>query len=415
MSTVQYIGARYVPKFYVNSLDGSTEWEVNVTYEPLTWVTLSNNSMYISRKTVPDNIGTPASNPDYWLEVGQFNGYIQNLQDQIDAINEELGVLEDARNDKKMLLIADSYGMHPRATVHWTDQIQVLYPSARAKSISSIGFATDTALNPDFNFLGQLTEFYNELTQSERDEITDIVVCGGWNDARFLTQGGDATTIQTRIVEFVDYANTNFKNALVHVGFIAWQTPDNGQPGDTTMGDLNRACFIYEYTRHTNLHVLNGVDAIMKNCAYQDISFFHPNDSGGVRLGLGILSAMFGGFTYSNSKTLSNADVTWGAGNSGTIQGHVDTQGNIIKFYMMITGLTADVSGDSTLFTFNDDALPWGHNEGVIVDIYDFAHDKMVYGSILSTREFDVYARTGAQTYSSGVLIVTGMIDAKYN
>lgn len=87
MSVVQYIGARYVPKFYVNSVDGTTEWETNVTYEPLTWVSTPNGSMYMSKKTVPDNIGSPAQYSDYWLEVGQFNGYIQQLQDEIDIIN----------------------------------------------------------------------------------------------------------------------------------------------------------------------------------------------------------------------------------------------------------------------------------------------------------------------------------------
>ena len=86
---LQYIGARYVPIFYQNSLDPtSSEWEVNVTYEPLTWVSLPNGYMYISKKEVPANIGTPASNPDYWIEAGQYNAYIQSLQDQIDDMND---------------------------------------------------------------------------------------------------------------------------------------------------------------------------------------------------------------------------------------------------------------------------------------------------------------------------------------
>lgn len=86
---LQYIGARYVPIFYQNSLDPtSSEWEANVTYEPLTWVSLPNGYMYISKKEVPANTGTPASNPDYWLEAGQYNAYIQNLQDQIDDMQD---------------------------------------------------------------------------------------------------------------------------------------------------------------------------------------------------------------------------------------------------------------------------------------------------------------------------------------
>ena len=86
---IQYIGARYVPIFYQNSLDPtSSEWESNVTYEPLTWVSLPNGYMYISKKEVPANVGTPASNPDYWLEAGQYNAYIQSLHDQIDDMQD---------------------------------------------------------------------------------------------------------------------------------------------------------------------------------------------------------------------------------------------------------------------------------------------------------------------------------------
>lgn len=96
MSVLQYIGARYVPKFYVNSVDGSTRWENNVEYEPLTWATLPNDEMYLSKKTVPVAIGTPADNEEYWLKVGDFNGYIRQLQDAVDEINETMGGLSES-------------------------------------------------------------------------------------------------------------------------------------------------------------------------------------------------------------------------------------------------------------------------------------------------------------------------------
>ena len=43
----QYIGARYVPKFFDNN--GSTEWVKGIGYEPLTIVTYLNNS-FTSKK-----------------------------------------------------------------------------------------------------------------------------------------------------------------------------------------------------------------------------------------------------------------------------------------------------------------------------------------------------------------------------
>ena len=88
MATRQYIGARYVPKFYQNSVDGSSQWESNVVYEPLMYVTLTNGHMYLSRKQVPATVGSPVDNIDYWLDIGSYNGFIEQLQGEIDTIND---------------------------------------------------------------------------------------------------------------------------------------------------------------------------------------------------------------------------------------------------------------------------------------------------------------------------------------
>ena len=86
---LQYIGARYVPKFYVNSQNpDSSEWEPNVDYEYMTWVSLPNGSMYLSKTNVPATVGSPVSNPEYWMTAGQFNAYIQQLQSEINDMND---------------------------------------------------------------------------------------------------------------------------------------------------------------------------------------------------------------------------------------------------------------------------------------------------------------------------------------
>lgn len=114
MALHQYIGARYVPYFYQNSLDPtSTEWEPNVTYEALTVVTLPNDHTYISKKEVPDTIGSPALNAEYWLDQGSYNAYIQNLQNQIDIIDADVSQLQTdvsaLKNIGKMWYIGDSF------------------------------------------------------------------------------------------------------------------------------------------------------------------------------------------------------------------------------------------------------------------------------------------------------------------
>lgn len=105
MANIQYIGARYVTKIYENSLDpSSAEWESNVNYEPLVMVTYNYGS-YLSKKIVPASVGNPADNPSYWVQTGFYNGQISNLQNQIDAINANIGDLATLKTVDKSEIV----------------------------------------------------------------------------------------------------------------------------------------------------------------------------------------------------------------------------------------------------------------------------------------------------------------------
>lgn len=88
MATRQYIGARYVPKFYENS-NNTAEWQAGVIYEPLTIVTYNSNS-YTSKKVVPANIGEPGLNPTYWVATGNFNEQLASLTEDVNDILGEI-------------------------------------------------------------------------------------------------------------------------------------------------------------------------------------------------------------------------------------------------------------------------------------------------------------------------------------
>lgn len=100
----QYIGARYVPKFYENS-DGNSEWKSGVAYEPLTIVTWNGNS-YTSKKSVPSSVGNPSENTSYWVSTGIFN-------EQLDEIINSLEDLQADVNDGKRYVMQIS--MEPTA------------------------------------------------------------------------------------------------------------------------------------------------------------------------------------------------------------------------------------------------------------------------------------------------------------
>ena len=84
MSNLQYIGARYVPKFYLNPDypapdTRNNDWKSGVDYEALTIVTYNNDS-YTSKKPVPDTVGNPIDNPDYWACTTKYTAALMALQ-----------------------------------------------------------------------------------------------------------------------------------------------------------------------------------------------------------------------------------------------------------------------------------------------------------------------------------------------
>ena len=104
----QYIGARYVPKFYEGS--NGSNWESNHSYEALTIVTYLNNS-YTSKIPVPATVGNPADNPGYWVLTGNFNAQVEEYRKDVEILS-----------NRKYIFIGDSYG-ETRDSTSWIDEL----------------------------------------------------------------------------------------------------------------------------------------------------------------------------------------------------------------------------------------------------------------------------------------------------
>ena len=94
MAVRQYIGARYVPKFYEGS--NGSQWDSGVQYEPLTIVQYLTNT-YCSKKTVPSTVGAPNLNPDYWANIGlwgNIQGEVDQLQLDVAGLGTRVGATE---------------------------------------------------------------------------------------------------------------------------------------------------------------------------------------------------------------------------------------------------------------------------------------------------------------------------------
>lgn len=220
---LQYIGARYVPIWYVNSVDQSANWEINVEYEPLTWVTTPNNHLYLSKKTVPDNIGTPAQNTEYWLDMGVFSGSgLADLEARVEDLEEGYNTIEDAVSDlqdivrsintinnRKFIFISDSYGAMTNLYQDVVSMMGIQGGNYTIQCANGNSFAGNTG-----TFISRLVDGLGVL---DGDTVTDIVVIGGLNDS--VNAYTDAGELFTAMSAFNTYAKTNAPNAKIHLGY----------------------------------------------------------------------------------------------------------------------------------------------------------------------------------------------------
>lgn len=224
MAIREYIGARYVLKIYENSQNPlSADWESGVNYEPLVMVNY-NNSSYISKKQVPATIGNPVDNPSYWALSGLYNGQIAQIQNDVNSLKDDVDELQDFVG-RRYIFVGDSYGAGQGPDGDTTSYISVCAGKLGLTLgvdyfTASIGGASWKGLNGRPSFRSVLETIENAVTNP--DTITDIVVCGGVNDA--VGTIGDGLGGMT---DFDTYARTKYPNARVHVGLIGWSKNDS--------------------------------------------------------------------------------------------------------------------------------------------------------------------------------------------
>ena len=280
MATRQYIGARYVPKFF-NGEGGSTEWVSGVRYEPLTIVTHLGNS-YTSKKPVP--VGIDILNTEYWASTGMWNAQVEELREEVSDLNDTISLM----TNRKFLFVGDSYV----GTSHYVSKLNAILGltnnvNSFCYAVGGEGFTTGTNGN---GFLYQLEQAVTNI--DDTDEITDIIVCGGANDAE-TNQSYSEDSIATNFTAFVTYAHNHFANAKIHIGFIGFCHYDSSTLENRTQKNLE--LMLYHYKDN----------AFKKNCAYMNnIEYatrflgqlstkedgLHPNSTGGDIICYGIVN-----------------------------------------------------------------------------------------------------------------------------
>nr|DAI41160.1 MAG TPA: tail spike protein [Caudoviricetes sp.] len=93
MATRQYIGARYVAKFFTNE-NNTNEWVGNIPYEALEIVTYMNNS-YTSKIPVPPTNVTPNLDTEHWVLTGAYNAQVEDYRKTTEEYKEQVNNYAD--------------------------------------------------------------------------------------------------------------------------------------------------------------------------------------------------------------------------------------------------------------------------------------------------------------------------------
>lgn len=305
MSVVQYIGARYVPKFYENP-NGSNDWLSGISYEPLTIVTYASNS-FTSKKPVPATVGNPPANPEYWVSTGIYNAQVEQIRQDISAAQEDIDDLETALTadianlntlkkqyynfkGRKVLFIGDSFaqGWTPDGTfTGWCDRvISILNLTGSViKALGGIGFVNSI----------EGTNFGNIADNTaNKDTFTDIVICGGRNDA---TQS--IASVQSAAITTINHYRTIFPNAVIHLGMICYCGEANVNTWYPYMAYKNAAS-------ETGAHYLPHTELCITNQENMASDKRHPNANGQKQ----IAECVAAGLAYDDYQVTSQNAVT---------------------------------------------------------------------------------------------------------
>lgn len=302
MATLQYVGARYVPKLYADR-DGSNNWEAGVYYEPLTIVTYGNAS-YTSKQQVPPNIGNPPSSPEYWVMTGNYNGAISEVLSQISQLTTDMNTNIAAVNEAvrksngfrgmRILLIGDSYAQDN------TNTGATGLASLLKTTVTALGGSVDSVISGGYGFGdGTQYKFLDLLKRAQIKNYTHVIFVGGYNDAHSTD-----SSIITAMEAVKQYCLINFPDArLAYFNF-------GMQMYNADFYKLLRAHAIYlqQNTIPGFFYDINSFATLLSDSAIGDDNF-HPTQYG-ISLELdNVMRWLCGSSLITKTKTIINTTI----------------------------------------------------------------------------------------------------------
>lgn len=240
--------------------------------------------------------------------AGQAQSYLQQMRDLLG--NAEVAIENIGK--RRYVFIGDSYGSglglsDPEAN-NWITRcaettLKIPAGEYYKSAVDGAGFCKGTTFKTQFESLN----IDDPLT------ITDVVVCGGWNDGNV-----ENLTIRTAMKEFVTSVKSRCPNATVHIGMISWADSYRrkvvaGDDGSPTWNCRN-ALDAYRWAGAAGAAFIGNAQYIMHNMDYFQNDGLHPNDSGNWVIGEHIATYLMGGdiniFRYSKVGFTKDGGIT---------------------------------------------------------------------------------------------------------
>lgn len=318
---VQYIGARYVPKFAE-----PLEWQAGTQYENLMIVTYNNNT-YTSKKPVPAGINP--SNSEYWALTGNFNAQLTQVQEdvnaldgrvetnetnistlqkgavtvtqeieeinqQIETMSTELDELEGRVNDlntvrnRSFIFIGDSYNREEH-NGGWSKYIIENLGLSIGQNAFTIG-TSGAGFGVTPSYMEGIEEMITQVSQTGKmDNISDVVIAGGANDWK-----ASDVEIAAGMTNCITKIKQQFRNAKVWIIACGWSYEND----DIRNGLVNAY----------NSYAIHGKDAtvvelytLLLDPHFLEEDMVHPTQSGMEKLASLIQNTLMGG-NYQNIK-----------------------------------------------------------------------------------------------------------------
>lgn len=294
MAIRQYVGARYVPRF-------TGLYDATQIYDALDVVDNGAGTSYIAKKTVP--AGTSLSNTDYWFVYGASSGAIYDLQTRMSNAENDIDKLE-VLVGRRFLLIGDSYAMGIGASTSdgWAYQFKAKLGLSDDECVLSIEGSTGFIGNVATRFIDLLNDAYTNMDDPET--ITDIIVCGGYNDFGKANVG-------TAVDDFCTRAHEIFPRAIVSIGMCGYSSKASAEKRH----ELIQTIQDYYVGMDERSRILPNLEyCLRKSKSFMGPDNIHPSALGYLALSKAIISAVLYGDGYEyyneNAFTVGFTDIS---------------------------------------------------------------------------------------------------------